>query len=281
MPYSRENGLDIYYDISGEGAPLVLVHANPYDRRLWMYQTARFSQFFKVIAIDIRGYGLSDKPEMPFTLADMTADVLGVCKSEGLTRAIFGGCSVGSGIALLIGIEHPEMAQALILVGGASRGGGNIQKRINGYMSADLAGFRLAHMKELFAPSFPDTPHGRWVLDMFSENSLTLSGASIAHIFRSREGCDMSGRLGDIRCPTLVINGEYDTSLQPGRETAAGISGARHIVIPGTGHACCIEDPAAFDAPVIAFLKETNLWPQPAQQGEGQLASLTAARRNS
>jgi pimeloyl-ACP methyl ester carboxylesterase len=227
-----------------------------------MYQTARFSQFFKVVTIDIRGYGLSDKPETPFTLADMTADVLGVCKSEGIDSAIFGGCSVGSGIALLIAIDHAEMAQALILVGGASKGGGNIQKRINGYTSDDLAGFRIAHMKELFAPSFSETPHGRWVLNMFSENSAMLSGDSIAHIFRSREGCDMSGRLTDIRCPTLVINGEYDTSLEPGREAAAGIPGARHVVIPGTGHACCIEDPAAFDAPVIAFLKDTNLWPR-------------------
>ena len=262
MPYSRENGLDIYYDVSGDGPPLVLVHANPYDRRLWMYQIARFSAFFTVVAIDIRGYGLSAKPETPFTLADMASDVLGVCKSEGITRAIFGGCSVGSGIALLIGIEHPALTQALILVGGASKGGGNIQKRIDGYTSDDLGGFRLAHMKELFAPSFPSTPHGRWVLDMFCENSATLSGASIAHIFRSREGCDMSGRLADIRCPTLVINGAYDTSLQPGRDTAAGISGARHVVIPEAGHACCLEDPATFDAAVITFLKEENLWPQ-------------------
>jgi 3-oxoadipate enol-lactonase len=262
MPYSTENGLKIYYEVSGDGPALVFVHANPYDRRLFMYQVARFSQFFKVVNIDIRGYGFSDKPETPFTLWNMADDILGVCKSEGITRAIFCGCSVGSGIALLIGQEHAQMTQALVLVGGGSKGGGNIQKRIDGYTSNDLLGFRDAHMRDLFAPTFPQTPLGRWVLAMFNENSHTLSGASIAHIFRSREGCDMSGRLAEMKIPTLVINGEYDNSLTAGRETAAAIPGARHAVIPGTGHACCIEDPAAFDAPMIAFLKDNALWPK-------------------
>jgi len=55
--------------------------------------------------------------------------------------------------------------------------------------------------------------------------------------------------------PTLVINGAHDVSLERGRETALLIPGARHVVIPGSGHACCIEDPAAFDRAVVDFLK--------------------------
>jgi pimeloyl-ACP methyl ester carboxylesterase len=262
MPYSTENGLKIYYDLCGNGPPMVLVHANPYDRRLWMYQIARFSQHFTVASVDIRGYGFSDKPETPFTLEDMADDVLGVCKREGITRAIFGGVSVGSGIALVIGLDHPEIADALVLVGGNSRGGGSIQKRIDGYTSDDLAGYRRAHMCELFAPTFPDTPLGRWTVNLFCENSDTLSGRSIAQIFRAREGCDMSGRLSGMTVPTLVINGEYDGSLKAGQATAAGIPGARHVVIPATGHACCIEDPGRFDEAMIGFIKDKGLWPQ-------------------
>ena len=52
-----------------------------------------------------------------------------------------------------------------------------------------------------------------------------------------------------------MINGAHDLSLAGGRETASLIPGAKHVVIPGTGHACCIEDPAAFDRAVIDFLK--------------------------
>jgi 3-oxoadipate enol-lactonase len=261
MPYSSATGPKIYYDISGKGPAMVLVHASPYDRRLWMFQVARFSERFTVLNVDIRGYGLSDKPETPFSLEDMADDILGVCKTEGVTKAVFGGVSVGSGIGLLIGLNQPEMAQALILVGGSSRGGGNIQKRIDGYTSADLAGYRQQHMRELFAPSFPDTPHGKWVLNLFGENSHTLSGQSIAQIFRARAGCTMTPRLGGMTVPTLVVNGAYDGSLQSGTETASLIPGARHAIIPDTGHACCIEDPTAFDAPVISFLQDHKLWP--------------------
>ena len=58
----------------------------------------------------------------------------------------------------------------------------------------------------------------------------------------------------------MVINGELDNSLAAGKRTASLIPGAVHKVLPGTGHACCIEDPAAFDAGVVSFLAANGLW---------------------
>ncbi|MFN3892747.1 MAG: alpha/beta fold hydrolase [Beijerinckiaceae bacterium] len=260
MPFSESNGVKIYYETAGQGPPLVFIHANPFDRRLWLYQVARFSQRFTTINVDIRGYGFSDKPTTPFTLEDMAADVASVMERESVERAVIVGCSVGSGIALLFGLDRPGMTEGLVLVGGSSRGGGNIQKRIDGYTSGDLAGYRRQHMRELFAPGFPETPHGRWVLNLFDENSHTLSGESIAQIFRARAACNMTPRLAAIDAPTLVINGAHDGSLDAGRDTAAGIAGAGHVVIPGTGHACSIEDPWSFDAAMIDFLRGIGRW---------------------
>jgi len=260
MPYSTTSGVRIWYEVAGDGPPLVLVHANPFDHRLWTFQVARFSRAFRVISMDLRGYGRSDKPETPFTLADMAADVLGVCEREAVASAIFCGCSVGSGIALLIGLDRPQLAKALILVGGNSRGSPNVQERVEGFMSAtDLRTFLTGYLKELVAPGFAETQLGRWVVATFTEHATTLSGRCIAQIHRARGDCDMSGRLAEIKLPTLVINGAHDNSLAAGRATAAGITGARHVVLPGTGHACCIEDPGAFDAAVLAFLREHDL----------------------
>src|SRR6058998_1269725 len=117
MPYSFANGIKIYYEVSGEGFPFVMVHANPFDHNLWMYQIAHFSTYFKVIAVDIRGYGRSNKPTTPFSLKDMAGNVLGVCHNEDIKEAILDSVSVGSGIALLLGLDHPEMFKALILIG--------------------------------------------------------------------------------------------------------------------------------------------------------------------
>jgi pimeloyl-ACP methyl ester carboxylesterase len=265
MPYSTASGPRIYYEVSGEGPPLVLVHANPFDHRMWLYQTAHFSPYYRVVSVDLRGYGRSDKPETPFTLADMARDVIGVCDSEAIASAIFCGCSVGSGIALMIGLDHPEMVQALILVGGNSRGSANVARRVLDLTrTTDLPRFLHGYLRELVAPDFPQTARGRWLLGLFTENAHTLSAKCIAQIHLARNGADMSERLAEIDRPTLVINGAHDNSLAAGTATAQGIKGARHVVLPGAGHACPIEDPENFNRAVIDFLAANGLWRGPA-----------------
>jgi 3-oxoadipate enol-lactonase len=261
MPFASNRGVSIYYETYGAGPPMVLVHANPFDHRLFTYQIASLAPYFRLVAMDIRGYGRSDKPVAPFTLNDMADDVLAVCAQEKIARAIFMGVSVGSGMSLLIGLDRPEICDAIVLVGGSSKGGADIAGRVKGYTSADLRGYRRSHLRELVAPGFCETKLGAWVLDLFSEKANELSGECIAQIFRAREACDMRDRLPGMKPPTLVINGAHDVSLQRGGETASTIPGAKHVVLPGTGHACCIEDPAAFDVAVVTFLKERNLWP--------------------
>ncbi len=261
MPYSITNGIRIYYEVAGEGFPFVLVHANPFDHNLWIYQIAHFSTYFKIIAIDLRGYGRSDKPTAPFTLKDMADDVLGVCRDESVQQAILGGVSVGSGMAILLGLDHPEIFKALILVGGSSGPGGSIEKRIHGYTKIGVEKYHIEHLRELVAPEFADSKLGAYLLGTFAERDPRLSGESIAQIFRARGGLDMTPRLGTMKVPTLVINGEYDNSLAGGKKTASLIPGAIHRVLPGTGHACNIEDPATFDRFVIEFLRANRLMP--------------------
>jgi pimeloyl-ACP methyl ester carboxylesterase len=226
-----------------------------------MYQIAHFSTYFKVIAIDIRGYGRSDKPTTPFTLKDMADDILGVCRDEGVREAILGGVSVGSGMALLLGLDHPEIFKALILVGGSSGPGGAIEERIHGYTKVGIEKYHIQHLNELVAPDFPESKLGKYLLKTYVERNPWLSGESIAQIFRARGGTDMTPRLGSMKVPTLVINGEYDNSLEGGRRTASLIPSAVHKILPKTGHACCIEDPAGFDEFVIDFLRANRLLP--------------------
>ena len=262
MPYSRANGIKIYYEVSGEGFPFVLVHANPFAHNLGMYQISHFSTHFKIVAIDIRGYGRSDKPTTRFSLKDMADDILGVCRDEGIREAILGGVSVGSGIALLLGLDHPERFKALILVGGNSGGGGFVEERILGYTKIGIEKYHIQHLEELVSPEFPKTKLGRYLLNTFVERDPWLSGESIAQIFRARNNTNITTHLSSLSVPTLVINGEYDNSLAAGRKTAELTPGAIHKILPKTGHACCIEDPAGFDALVVDFLTSLGLMPR-------------------
>src|SRR5215472_7535213 len=253
MPVHNRDGVKVWYETTGDGPPLVLVHANPFDHDLWLYQTAHFSTWFRVIGVDIRGYGRSAKVTTPFALKDMCDDVIGVMDALSIPRAILMGCSVGSGTAILLGLDHPDRFDALILVGGNSGASGRYQQRIDGYRG-DLSGYHIKHMRELVSPQFAQSKLGRHLLNQFVEREPRLEGEAIAQVFMAGNHTDTTARLPTMRVPTLVINGELDHSLPAGARTASLVPGAVHKVLAATGHACCIEDPAGFDALVIDFL---------------------------
>ena len=261
MPYSRSNGVDIWYEVKGDGPAFILVHANPFDHDLWMYQTAHFSTWFKVIGIDIRGYGRSAKVTTSYSLKEMCNDVIGVMQDLGVTRAILGGCSVGSGIAILLGLDHPGKFAALVLVGGNSGASSRYQSRVVGYRK-NMADYHIKHLRELVAPAFAESPLGRHLLNIWVEREPRLKGDAIAQVFMAGNHTDTTERLSTLWVPTLVINGEFDNSLAAGKRTASLVPLAEHRILPGTGHACCIEDPAGFDRLVIEFLDAHGLMPK-------------------
>ena len=255
------NGIKISYEVSGEGFPLVLIHANPFDRRLWIYQVAHFSTFFKVINIDLRGYGYSDKPASATSIVEMGEDVVGVCRQEGVDVAIVAGISVGGVIALQLGLDHPEIFKALILVGCSSGPGGRYQERIEGYRGG-IEKYHIQHLKALVSKAFSESSLGRYLLNNFTDWDKRLNAGSIVEIFKALQSRDVTHRLGELKMPVLVVNGEFDNSLVRSRETAQKIRGAVHHILPGTGHACCLEDPMTFDKVVIEFLKKHGFMPK-------------------
>src|SRR3954464_2793754 len=99
MPVSRANGIDSWYELAGDGPAMVLIHANPFDHDLWLYQTAHFSTWFKVVGSERGGYGRSAKITVPFTLKDMCDDVIALMDELGADRAAWPGPSVRAATA--------------------------------------------------------------------------------------------------------------------------------------------------------------------------------------
>jgi pimeloyl-ACP methyl ester carboxylesterase len=96
---------------------------------------------------------------------------------------------------------------------------------------------------------------------MWVEREPRLKGEAIAQVFMAGNHTDSTPRLPTMKVPTLVINGEFDNSLPAGQRTASLVPGGVHKILPGTGHACCLEDPAGFDRLVIEFLQSRRLMP--------------------
>lgn len=259
MPWSRSNGVNIFYDVAGEGPPLVLLHANPFDHAMWLYQIAHFSQRYTVVAPDLRGYGRSDKPETPFTFADMANDMLGVVRGRAFRHVALIGCSIGATLALSLALDHPEVVRALVLVGGEAGNPPLFARLADDYATRPLADQRRAHMRLIADPNFAGSALGAYLLESALESTPALSRSTIARIFRARTAVDLRTRLGEVAVPTLVVNGATDVSLESGRYTAERIPGAVHRIIPDSGHLCCLENPAAFDRTVLAFLDGQDL----------------------
>jgi pimeloyl-ACP methyl ester carboxylesterase len=254
MPWSRSNGLDIYYEVAGEGPPLVLLHANPFDHTMWLYQIAHFARRFTVVAIDLRGYGRSDKPEQPFTFPDMANDVVAVARDLRFDRIALIGVSIGATLALQVALDQPNLVRAQILVGGESGNPPVFASLANDYAAKPIGEQRVAHIRMFVSDDFARSPVGRYLLDSFLESTPELSGKSISEIFRARSTVNLQSRLSAVAVPTLVINGATDVSLESGRYTASRIPNALHRIVPGAGHICCLENPSEFDRLVLDFL---------------------------
>src|SRR2546422_163854 len=117
MPTARVNGVSLYYEVAGRGAPLVLVHGFACGIRSWDPQVRALSRYRRVIAYDVRGHGLSDAPPeaAAYSQATSVADLHALLAHLKIGRAVVGGLSMGGNIALNFAIAHPAMVSALIV----------------------------------------------------------------------------------------------------------------------------------------------------------------------
>src|SRR5206468_12644520 len=115
-------GVNIAYEVLGEGEPLTLVHGLAYDRAGWGGLPAALSAHFRVVLVDNRGVGESDAPPGPYTVAGMAEDVVTVLDDAGIERTNLFGVSLGGYIAQELALTYPERVDKLILASTAPGG---------------------------------------------------------------------------------------------------------------------------------------------------------------
>jgi pimeloyl-ACP methyl ester carboxylesterase len=117
MPRVAVNGVSLHYEEAGSGPPLLLIHAFPVGRRMWEPQIAALARGHRVIAYDVRGFGLSDAPRAPaaYSQALSVEDARGLLQALGAAPAAVCGLSMGGNIALNLALTYPEAVTRLIL----------------------------------------------------------------------------------------------------------------------------------------------------------------------
>lgn len=267
MPYFTHKGVRTYYEVAGEGPPMVLIHATPWDHSMWVYQIAHFSTWFRVIAVDMRSFGRSDAVTEPFPIDALVDETIALCEHEKAKDAVVIGASLGSRLGYLLAHKRPDLFKAAILVGGNAQSAGNSDsdkrraERIRRYRDEPTAQVYEWQLHGTLSEGFQKTPLGKYFVAMMLEQTPRVVGLARSLIALSMSREDLAPLLPEIKIPIMVCTGELDRSLEGARDAARSLKQGKHVVIPNAGHCCCLEDPAAFDAAVIDFLKAHKLMP--------------------
>lgn len=255
------NGARIHYQRSGNGFPLLMIHAGIADSRMWEPQAQAFANDFDMIRPDLRGFGNSELPPKPYSLR---ADLVGLLDHIGVDRAHVVGCSMGGTVAIDLALEHPARVARLVLVG-SGVSGSNLGQADSALFAdvegADKAGDMDA-VNRAEVRLWVDGPRRRegsapaavrdLVLDM-NGRSLNSDWASAAHQSLDPPAI---GRLEEISAPTLVIVGDEDLphSAANAQVIASRIPGARTVVINDAAHLPSLERPDEFNRVLRNFL---------------------------
>ena len=253
MPKVKINGIRIAYDEVGNGQNLILIHGLGESRRLWSLQVPAFSRYYRIITIDCRGHGESDKPEKQHKIQDLSDDLYRFMVVKGLKKAHVLGFSMGGMTAQLFALDHPEMVDKLILADAPTRSHPGFADRFVALieeLGPKKLGARLA--RDNIEAKVPEAVR-RIVEEDFARNP---KEAFIRNV-RAEVGFDTEARLQEIKLPTLIVVGENDRLVGDAQLMSRLIAGSKLAVIKGSGHSTCIENAEDFNKAVLEFLKDT------------------------
>ena len=258
---TRIDGGEIEYDMRGNGEVLLLLHAFPLDLFMWDAQVEALAATHRVVRFDARGFGGSAAGDGPLTMERIADDGAALLDHLGIEKAVVGGCSMGGYAAFAFVRRHPQRLAGLVLQD--TRAGADTAEAKAGRstLAAKVLAEGASAALEAFLPKLVgETTHRERpaVVASLRERILATAPQGIANALRGLAvRTDSRETLPTIAVPTLVLVGSED-ALTPASEAAtmaAAIPRARLDVIPGAGHLANLEDPAAVNAALRAFLE--------------------------
>ncbi len=228
--YARSGGLRIAYELRGtmpwRRPWLVLIQGMGLDRLGWEPVLRKLRRHFRLVLVDNRGSGRSDRPAGSFAVADMAGDIVAVLDAADIGRAHVLGASLGGMVAQELAIRHPEWVDGLVLAG-------------------TTPGWPFAYPMPAAS-----------VRLIASTARMTAGAARRRHTENALSAGTVRQQQARIRARTLVLHGGADTVVDPrnGRLLADRIPGARLVTFPGLGHLLFWEDPDGFAEAVVSFL---------------------------
>jgi pimeloyl-ACP methyl ester carboxylesterase len=247
----------INYYQAGDGPAVILLHGLGLDATLWRLQIPTLAQMQRVYAVDMIGFGRSDKPPLEYSVETFVEFLDGFMKKAGIPRATLVGLSLGGWIAAEFAAQHPEMVERLVLVDAA---GIRPPLPLTEPMLAILNPGSLAEERSLLELVLynKELATEEFVELLFTHRMRSGNGYTVARVIHRMLTRDewVNEKLGGVRAPALVVWGRQDMllPLALGVEYARRLPGAKLVVIEECGHLPPLEKPGEFAKAVLDFL---------------------------
>jgi len=266
MLLTLPDGAELHYEVAGDGPPVVFLHPGMWDSRTWDPQVPTFTAAgFRVIRFDFRGYGRSSRlTGAPYSGA---GDLIALLDHLEVPEAALVGCSIGGGIAIDAAIEHPERVWALVPVASGLGGFEPLEEEEDRWAAAtdgldallESGALEAAEdlLLKIWAPLGTDDDAGAEIRRIAFDNLHVLSMDESGGVELDPPAAT---RLHEIDAPALVVKASDDPPFMRrcSDVIAAGIPGARMVLIEEADHVVNLRRPAAFDAAVLPFLDEVR-----------------------
>jgi pimeloyl-ACP methyl ester carboxylesterase len=276
MPLIQAEGAKLYYEEAGSGDPIIFVHEFADDLRSWEPQMRYFSRRYRCISYNARGYPPSEVPSDPELYSQdlATDDIAAIMRGLNIDKAHVVGCSMGAFATLHFGLRYGHMARSLVVLGcgyGAKQDG---RETFNSEVADLAASFLEKGMVEVGTPySLGPTrvqfqnkdPRGfADFQDRFLGHSAEGTGRTMAGVQARRPSLyALEDALKALEVPTLLVIGdEEEPCLEANLYLKRTIRSSGLVIMPRTGHAANLEEPAAFNQAVAEFIAtvEQDRW---------------------
>jgi pimeloyl-ACP methyl ester carboxylesterase len=267
VPHVEANNIEVYYEVQGEGEPLVLIPYLAADQACYAFQVADYAKRFTCYTVDLRGAGLSSKPEGTYTTELFADDVAAFMRAVGITNAHVFGLSLGGATGLWLAAKYPSLVKSLSLHSSWTatdpylrtvvQGWQVMAKALDSTTDMVIQGiFPWCFTPELYAskPEYIDSlaefvrSRPMPPVDAF----LRQSDAVLSH--------DVTGALSLIEAPTQITFGQYDaaTSVRFAGPLTQAIKGSELVIFEGCSHTPNYENVAEFNARTMDFLTRNS-----------------------
>ena len=277
MPEIKANGIQIHYETSGEGAPIVFVHEFAADLRSWEDQVRYFNRRYQTITYNARGFPPTEVPEevSAYSQGHAVNDLADLIRGLNLAPAHIVGLSMGGFASLHLGLRYPELARSCV-VAGCGYGSDMSQRDKFQSEAQEVARRFLEDGLEKFGPTYTAGPtrvqlerKDPIAYERFQREFVERSALGAANTMRGLQALrpsvyELEESMKKCKVPMLILTGDEDEPcLEPALFMKRTISTAALITFPNAGHLINLEEPAMFNRVVLEFITEVDAgrWP--------------------